>query len=139
MQEYHDSINKIKSILKDNIRGMTITDIAKMLEMSRTSVGKYLDILLVSGVVEVKKFGSAKVYFLSDRIPLSTMLNFTSDQIIVLDRNFIILQVNQSFLDSWQLEREEITGVAMNEIQLPFLVPDFFTMLKTCWRFWITP
>jgi PAS domain S-box-containing protein len=121
MEEYENAINKIKMLLKDDIRGMTITDIAKTLDMSRTSVGKYLDILLVSGYVEVKKFGSAKVYFLSDRIPLSTMLNFTSDQIVILDRNFSILQVNQSFLDAWKFEREDLIGKHLNQFNLSFL------------------
>jgi predicted transcriptional regulator len=59
-------VEKLKQILKWHPRGITISDLAVKMEMNRNLVAKYLDILLISGQVEMQEIGAAKVYFLSN-------------------------------------------------------------------------
>ena len=74
-----EKIARIKNLLKFKPKGMSISDISHSLKMNRNSVAKYLDLLLVSGQVEMRSYGTAKIYFLSQRVPLSAMLSFSSD------------------------------------------------------------
>jgi len=63
---------------------MTISDLATKMDTNRNLVAKYLDLLLISGQVEMEVVGAAKVYFLSHRVPMSSVLEFSSDMVIVL-------------------------------------------------------
>ena len=79
MNGYQKEISKIEHILKENPKGMTVTDIARKMKTNRNSVAKYLDIMRISGLVEMITFGPAKVFFPARRVPITNMLNFTSD------------------------------------------------------------
>ena len=96
MESYQKELALIRTILKKNSKGMTVTDISREMDINRNSVAKYLDILLISGHAEMITFGPAKVFFPSRRIPLSAMLNFTLDYIILLDRDLKFLQMNDN-------------------------------------------
>lgn len=87
---------------------MTVTDISRKIHINRNSVAKYLDILLISGHAEMVTFGPAKVFFPSSRIPLSAVLNFTHDYIVVLDKDLKIIQASENFLRFCQTTRSEI-------------------------------
>ena len=76
MDEYQREITLIKRVLSDNPKGMTVTDISRKIKINRNSVAKYLDIMRISGHVEMITFGPAKVFFPSRRIPISDMLNY---------------------------------------------------------------
>ncbi len=116
-----DKITRIKNLLQFHPKGLTISDISQKLKISRISIAKYLDILLVSGQVEMKTFGAAKAYFLSSRVPISAMLSFSSDYILSLDNNFRILQVNKKFLEFMQVKREDIVGRELTQTPFTFL------------------
>ncbi len=110
MSGYQTLINKIKVVLKDDPRGLTIGEISEKIKINRNSVSKYLEIMLVSGEVDMKSIGRAKVYYLSQRVPLSAMLNFLNDIVLVLNSDLKIVQVNQAFLEHAHLNREDIIG-----------------------------
>ena len=61
-------------------------------------------------------FGPAKVFFPSRRIPISNMINFTSDYILVFDKNLKITLVNDTFLDFMKIHRDNIIGQTINEV-----------------------
>ena len=119
MERYQKELTRIKEHLKDKHRGMTVTEIAKAININRNSVAKYLDVLLISGHVEMKSFGPAKVYFLSHRVPISALLNFSSDYIIVTDQNLQIIQANDNFKQFMQLENDMIIGQPINKTMRP--------------------
>jgi PAS domain S-box-containing protein len=123
MEDYADEISRIRSILMDNPKGSTIEDIAKKLPLNRTSTAKYLNTLLISGQAEMKTFGRAKVFTLSQRVPFSQMLNLSSDLLLVLDQNLIINQVNEPFIRLFGLSREMLIGV-------PITRSPFFTSIS---------
>ena len=89
--------------------------------MNRNSVAKYLDLLLVSGQVEMRSYGTAKIYFLSHRVPLSAMLSFSSDLVIIIDSDFRIIQVNENFLTAFSMTREALIGTPLPDLPLPFI------------------
>ena len=81
MSDHQSVINRIKVVLKDNPRGLTIGEISEKININRNSVSKYLEIMLVSGEVDMKSIGRAKLFYLSQRIPISAMLDFYSDHV----------------------------------------------------------
>ena len=116
-----ENIARIKNLLKFKPKGLSISDISHNLKMNRNSVAKYLDLLLVSGQVEMRNYGTAKIYFLSHRVPLSAMLSFSSDLVIIVDSDLRIIQVNDNFLTAFTMTREALIGTPLPDVPLPFI------------------
>ena len=51
---------QIKNLLKENPQGLSITDIVKVVTINRNTAGRYLENLLISGQVEMRRLGMAK-------------------------------------------------------------------------------
>ena len=119
MDSYQQEIGQIQEILNENPKGMTVTDISRKIKINRNSVAKYLDIMKISGLVEMITFGPAKVYFPSKRIPITNLINFTSDFIIVLDSKLKINLINDTFLLFIKTKRKEIIHENFSEYLLP--------------------
>jgi PAS domain S-box-containing protein len=84
-------IASIKEILGKNPKGMSITEIANELGLHRNTVAKYLDVLQMKGDVELKKVGTAKNYFISSRLPVSSLRAFSrSDYLLANSRLDVI-------------------------------------------------
>ncbi len=116
-----ERVDRLKQILKWHPRGVTISDLASKMEINRNLVAKYLDILLISGQVEMQVIGAAKVYFLSQRVPIASMLEFSSDMIIVLDAALTITQVNEPLLIQVNVKKDTLIGRNIKDISHPFL------------------
>ncbi len=99
---------------------MTISDLATQMDMNRNLVAKYLDMLLISGQVEMQVVGAAKVYFLSHRVPISSMLEFSSDMVIVLDSEQKIVQVNEPVLLMLRERKDALVGRHLKDIDNSF-------------------
>ena len=128
MESYQKELARIRTILKSNPKGMTVTDISREMDLNRNSVAKYLDILLISGHAEMVTFGPAKVFFPSRRIPLSAMLNFTLDYIVLLDRDLKFLQINENLLKLMNVELGDIIGQSIEGFSLSvFQIPELIT------------
>ena len=117
MESNTDALSPLLSILKEHPRGMSVSDIAAAVGVNRNTVSRYLDVLLVSGQVEMKTYGKAKVFYLSQRIPISAMLNFSSDLVLVLDRDRRVIQANDAVCAFMGVERDNITGKGVEESQ----------------------
>jgi PAS domain S-box-containing protein len=110
MEQFQEELIRIKEILKDSPQGMSVTEIARALKKNKHSVGHYLGILQVSGHVQMRNYGKAKVFSLSSRVPLDTMFGYTGDMIIVLDQDERVVRINDPFLACVQQPRNEILG-----------------------------
>ncbi|WMW25554.1 PAS domain S-box protein [Methanolobus sediminis] len=121
MDLYKHETTKIKSLLKNNPRGMSVTDISKHIGVNRNTVAKYLELLRISGHIEMENIGTAKVYFLSQRIPVSTLLNFSSDHIVVIDDNNRVVQTNDRFIDLTNLSKNDVQGKKITDILPPMI------------------
>jgi PAS domain S-box-containing protein len=115
-----EKVDRIKRILKWHPRGMTISDLASEMKMNRNLVAKYLDMLLVSGQVEMQVVGAAKVYFVSRRVPISALLEFSKDPVIVTGSDRKILQVNEPVISLAGLPRDALLHRLPEEIDNPF-------------------
>jgi PAS domain-containing protein len=115
-----EKVDRLKQILKWHPRGVTISDLAAKMDMNRNLVAKYLDMLLISGQVDMEVVGAAKVYFLSRRVPISSMLEFSSDMVIVLDSEQKIVQVNDPLLRILREKKDALVGRHIRDIDNPF-------------------
>ncbi|MCK9298914.1 PAS domain S-box protein [Methanoculleus sp. YWC-01] len=105
-----DALSLLLGALKEHPRGMSVSDLAAAVGINRNTVSRYLDVLLVSGQVEMETYGKAKVFYLSQRVPIAAMLNFSSDLVLVLDRDRRIVQANDAVCTFAGRERDEIIG-----------------------------
>jgi len=112
--------DKIRQCLLGKSRGLTITDLALKTKMNRNLVAKYLDLLLISGQVEMREVGPTKVYFLANRVPISAMLEFSSDFVIVVNEEQTLVQVNEPVLALLNVARENLVGKTITGIDHPF-------------------
>ena len=109
---------RILNHLKFKRQGMTTSELARKLKINRNSVAKYLQLLLVSGQVEMQVVGNAKVYSISRRLPISTVLSFSSDLVVFLDSDARISQVNEAFLEYTGKQKADLVGKTIEEAQL---------------------
>jgi PAS domain S-box-containing protein len=129
MQRIEEELLWIKELLRQHPHGMTITEIAAELKKNKHSVGRYLDILHASGHVDLRTFGMAKVYTLSSRVPLSALLSYTTDLVILVDSNLRVLQINDPFLTLLKLDKD---AVLFKEIRyIPAPDPAILSLLET--------
>jgi len=119
MKENHEGLTKILKILKQNPRGMSVTQITEIVGMNRITVGHYLDILRTSGEVDLETYGQSKVYFISHRVPISAMMNLSSDYVIVLNNTLKIVQVNSNIISLLHCRKEEIIDKNIKDVLLP--------------------
>ena len=87
MDNYGYYIPGIAEILRVNPEGMTVSEIALTLRMSRNTIGKYLEIMYLSGMVDYRSAGKARLYYPAPRVPITRILNFLSEE---LDRLFSV-------------------------------------------------
>ncbi|MDD5418667.1 MAG: PAS domain-containing protein, partial [Methanomicrobiaceae archaeon] len=100
-------------------KGMTITEVAKETGMTRNSVSKHLEILLIAGRVDVRQIGNAKLYSLAQRVPMSAFLCFTKNLILILDGNGRIVQVNDQCQKALKRSKDDLVGLTLEEAALP--------------------
>ena len=121
MDTRHETIKKIKSLLRFHRNGLTITDIAEKLRLNRNSTAKYLEILLISGEVNLNNFGPAKVYTYSQKMPVSAMLKFSADFILLIDNEMHILDANENALSILGTTRENLIGKLIGDTKSPLI------------------
>jgi PAS domain S-box-containing protein len=80
-------------------------------------------------------FGPAKVFFPSKRVPISSILNFISDFIIVVDKDFKIVQVNENFLNLFEIKLDSVLGNKIGNLlnifsKIPEIIPNIKNALE---------
>jgi len=116
-----EPLKKIKSLLRFHRNGLSITDIAEKLRLNRNSAAKYLEILLISGEVNLNTFGPAKVYTYSQRMPVSAMLKFSADIILLIDNEMHVLDANENALSILETSREDLIGNLIENVKSPLI------------------
>jgi PAS domain S-box-containing protein len=112
-------LSAIKDVIKQNPRGMTVTEISKSVNLNRHSVAKYLEVLVTAGHIDMKSFGTAKMYYLSQRVPISAMLSLSSDLIITLGNDMRARNVNDRFIEFMGLNREYVLNNNIQKFSYP--------------------
>ncbi|MBN1538856.1 MAG: PAS domain S-box protein [Candidatus Thermoplasmatota archaeon] len=119
MEEHQQHSAEILRTLKSNPRGLSITDISKAVGLNRNSTAKYLDILHYTGRIEMMNVGRAKLYYPSHRVPISALLDFSSDLILSLDGEMNILDVNDNFLKFFHVKKDMLIDRSITSVDLP--------------------
>jgi PAS domain-containing protein len=88
---------RIKSLLKQFRRGLTITDLSSRLGMNRNAAVKYLEVLEIKGEIESYKIGNAKIFVLAHRLPISAIFNLATNPVCVIDDRNILIFANRNF------------------------------------------
>lgn len=110
MDNTHYYISRITGILRNNQTGMTISDIASNLSMSRNTIGKYIEMMYLSGMVDIRAAGKAKIFSLSKRIPITTLLNYLSPAVIQTDDSYRVQNANISAAEFLETDLQQLTG-----------------------------
>ncbi|QSZ67410.1 PAS domain S-box protein [Methanofollis aquaemaris] len=118
MNPYPEEISRILDRLKANPRGMSVSDLSRGLGVNRNTVSRYLDMLLIAGELEMRTYGKAKVFYLSQRVPLSAVINLSADGVFVLNHEFTVVQANDRVLEVVQATRDEVVGKPLGESRL---------------------
>lgn len=113
------TIGRITSLLKHHQKGLMISDLSSMTKINRNIMAKYLEILQMSGQVEMAMRGNAKVYTLSKRAPLSALFESSSDCIILLDGERKILRVNAPVMALTGKDAGDFAGKTLSDIDDP--------------------
>lgn len=119
MESEPSELPAILEVLKENPRGMSVRQISEAIGMNRVTVARYLDVLRTSGRVEMVPYGQAKVYFLSHRVPISALLDFSSDCVIVLGNDRKIVHANSKMLELFDLKLDALSGVYIDDLMSP--------------------
>jgi hypothetical protein len=128
---YQKEISCIQEILRANPKGMTVTDISRKIKLNRNSVAKYLDIMRISGMVELVTFGPAKVFFPSRRIPIATLLENINDYLVILDKELKIVFITNTLLFLLNHQQGTLVGERLRYTPLQHLqsIPTFSTSI----------
>ncbi|WAI00963.1 PAS domain-containing protein [Methanogenium organophilum] len=116
-----EMLDRIQNVLKFKSRGMTITEISHVTSTHRNSIAKYLQILLALGKVDLRVIGNAKVYTLSHRIPVSSLLNCSPDLIVLLNQERKIVQANDSYLKFFHYNANDVLNQEIYEKTFPII------------------
>lgn len=127
MAEQTGEFSEILTLLRENPRGMSVTEIADATRLNRNTIARYMDNLLVSGQVEMRTFGKAKVFFLSKRVPVSAMLNLSSEMVLLIDADLRVIQANESLLSFLGAESDQIIGKYVYESACKTFCSDVLT------------
>jgi PAS domain S-box-containing protein len=130
MDNRPDVLKRITALLRLHRSGLTITDISHKLKLNRNSVAKYLEILLISGDVNLNTFGPAKVYTISRKMPLSAVLKFSADIIILIGEDMRVLDANENALAVLGVPRSDLVGNRIDDLNSPLItrlaIPEAF-------------
>ncbi|HEX3001186.1 MAG TPA: PAS domain S-box protein [Methanoregula sp.] len=96
--------------MHDTPNGLTIEEIARAAHLSRTTATKYLNSLFVSGQLNMRKSGPAKVYSLSARLPADQVLSKSSGPVLILDDSYTVREASESFLHTFGIRQEDLAG-----------------------------
>jgi PAS domain S-box-containing protein len=117
---------QIKDLLKENPQGLSITDIVKEVNINRNTAGRYLENLLISGQVEMRRLGMAKIYVLSQRVPLSAVLSLSSELVVQLDNSLRIIFANEPFHKLIGTDGKSLVGKNIEYTPVALVFDDFF-------------
>lgn len=108
----------IRELLRKFPKGLTIEEVSKKLCLNRTTAAKYLNSFVLTGQADMRTLGSAKLFYLTQRVPLTNVLSLSSDLILILDSDLFIQECNAAFLAYFKTGKEELKGTHLGQSPL---------------------
>lgn len=129
--EKENEQERIRDLLKNNPKGLTIEEVSKKLAVNRSTAAKYLNSLVVSGQADMRSLGPAKLFSLTQRLPLTNILSLASDLILILDNDLFIQEVNDPFLIFFDQSKEALKGLKIEHSPIaPYFSRENLTALE---------
>lgn len=122
----------IKVLLHKNPNGLSIEEVSTELAISRTTAAKYLSAMEQSGMVESRPYGPAKIFSLSERLPIDNIVSILPHLMLVLNENLIITQVNDSLLTFFHLEKSSLLNQEIQYTSLGSYINESRVELLKC-------
>ncbi|WP_342675765.1 helix-turn-helix domain-containing protein [Methanofollis sp. UBA420] len=116
-----DGMTRILDLLEEENHGLSISDISRKIDLNRNSVAKYVNMLVFAGRVEMQVVGSARVYRLAVRFPVSTIFPFLPDPAVTVGSDLRIRHVNAHFCALFGMRGDDIIGAPVSETSCAFL------------------
>ncbi|WP_220681633.1 winged helix-turn-helix domain-containing protein [Methanofollis formosanus] len=101
---------RILTVLEEETHGLSISDISRKIDLNRNSVAKYLNMLVIAGRVEMQVVGSARVYRLAHRLPVSAIFPFLPDAAVTIGSDFRVRRANAHFCNLFDLDETAVAG-----------------------------
>ena len=114
---------RILAALKEHPLGLSIKEVSAGVGMSRNSVAKYLDVLAATGQLELRHVGNAKLYTISQRVPVGNIINYSRELIAVLDRSLQIVEASDSLCAFAGVPRDAILHTRLSHPPAAILLP----------------
>lgn len=125
---------QIKEVLEKHPEGLSITDLVKLVKINRNTAGRYLENLLLSGQVEMRLFGMAKMYTLAKRLPVSSVLSMSSELVMQLVHNQRIIYANDKLLTFLGASAKDLFGKNLEFTRFAVVFEDIFPELLDRFR-----
>jgi PAS domain S-box-containing protein len=110
---------QIIEVLSQERRPVSISDIAKKSGMDRHAVARNLEVLEILGKVRKIQRGTAKKYILIKSIPVSGLIDISSDLIVIINTDLEIQYLNNVALRHFSLSQPQIIGRKLSLGTLP--------------------
>jgi len=117
--------NKIIEFLRNNPKGLTMTELARGTKFSRKAIEKHLQVLILENEIYMKQFGVTKVYYPNQRIHHFDFekLNYNNKTIWfdILENEFgryLLIQKKKKVENEWVHEHSITIPIEQSE---PFL------------------
>jgi PAS domain S-box-containing protein len=125
---------RIKEVLEKHPEGLSITDLVKSVDINRNTAGRYLENLLLSGQVEMRRFGMAKLYRLAKRLPVSSVLSLSSELVMQLDSGQRVFYANEPLLAFLGVPAKDLFGKNIEYTPFAVVFEDVFPGLLDRFR-----
>lgn len=118
---YQEQFDQILDLLEEHATtGLSVTAVARELDITRISAAKYLELLAANGDVCMERFGQKKLYRRSQRLPLPEVFDRLPNALVILDTDLQIRTVNASFVATFTLQpSRNLVGVPLFDLDLP--------------------
>lgn len=121
-------IQTLISYLSNQPQDKSTQEIGEALEMNRNLVSKYLTILHMQGRVELRTYGTLKMYRLSNRVPFQSITDIINGVCLGLDRLLIVKEVGNDPLPFFREPVITILGKRCTDINHPCFDDESFVM-----------
>lgn len=108
---------KILSVFRENLQGISISDISRRSGINRNKTARIAEDFYLEGVVRCNRQSVAKIYTLITDSAIYPVMSLMSDPAILVDDQFRILQVNPAFIQNLKGSGDIYSGVSLNEIK----------------------